>query len=244
MGELANPHAFCARAVIRVGESRSRGGFFGRDGPDSNGEKWGTKLVGVKQVHGNSCIEVPQTDLPKNTEGDALFTTQRGVWVGVRTADCVPVLVWCANNAGVAAVHAGWRGAVAGVTDSTIATFQRNGIALPQLRFAIGPAIAAESYEVDQQVHDAVRATGVTEAQWRALAHPTDVAGKWQFDLVGYVRWRLLRAGIATTAIQVFRADVHRLPSTFHSHRLQTQQALAGHPQPAGRQWSAIALHA
>ncbi len=113
-------------------------------------------VVSVKQVHGTDTLIV---DRPVETgahfEGgwDALVTDQPGVLLTIRTADCVPVLLHDPIRGVVAAIHAGWRGAVAGIVPRTIAAMRRRfGAELGSLRVGIGPSAGACCYEVDEPV--------------------------------------------------------------------------------------------
>lgn len=118
-------------------------------------------ILSVKQVHGTDALVVdrPLADHDRFEGGwDALVTDQPGTMVAVRTADCVPVLVHDARRRVVAAIHAGWRGAVAGIVPKTLALMQtRFGAKLDQLHVSIGPSAGVCCYEVDEPVLDEVR---------------------------------------------------------------------------------------
>ncbi len=115
-------------------------------------------LLAVKQVHGTDALIVDRALTPSDrfVDGwDALVTDQRDVMVAVRTADCVPVLMHDSKRQVVAAVHAGWRGAVAGIINKTIAVMKtRFGSDPNHLRVSIGPSAGACCYEVDEPVLD------------------------------------------------------------------------------------------
>jgi polyphenol oxidase len=108
-------------------------------------------ILSVKQVHGTEALVVdrPLTDADRFDGGwDALVTDQPGTMVAVRTADCVPVLVHDARRRVVAAIHAGWRGAVAGIVPKTLMLMQaRFGAELGQLHVSIGPSAGVCCYE-------------------------------------------------------------------------------------------------
>lgn len=122
----------------------------------------------AKQVHGNCLIHadeiVPSPDRPL-PEADGVWVTpesdrpleNRSVWVC--TADCVPVLIGDRKLGSVAAVHAGWRGTVAGIVPKAIATLCDRGSSLKDLRVALGPAISGKVYQVSQDVAQQVTAT-------------------------------------------------------------------------------------
>lgn len=128
--------------------------------PDSQSRpSW---LLSVKQVHGTEALVVdrPLTEGDRFEGGwDALVTDQPGTMVAVRTADCVPVLVHDARRRVVGAIHAGWRGAVAGIVPKTVALMQsRFSAQRESLRVSIGPSAGVCCYEVDEPVLEQIRA--------------------------------------------------------------------------------------
>src|SRR6185437_4394547 len=114
--------------------------------------------LSVKQVHGTEALVVDRTvtSTDRFVGGwDALVTDQPGVMVAVRTADCVPILMHDPKRRVVAAVHAGWRGAVAGIVPKTLALLEsRFGSRLEHVRISIGPSAGVCCYEVDEPVLD------------------------------------------------------------------------------------------
>ncbi len=118
-------------------------------------------LVSLRQVHGSIVHVVPPAprdgDRP---EGDALATSSAGMALGVWVADCVPILLCDPRTRAVAAVHAGWRGTVAGILGEAIATLRdRFGSRPADLRVALGPAIGACCFEVGDEVVEALLRT-------------------------------------------------------------------------------------
>jgi YfiH family protein len=115
-------------------------------------------MLSVKQVHGTDVLVVDRklTQSDRFLDGwDALVTDQPGIMVAVRTADCVPILIHDPTRKVVAAVHAGWRGAVAGIVRKTIDLMEsRFGSAPPHLCVSIGPSVGVCCYEVDGAVLD------------------------------------------------------------------------------------------
>jgi YfiH family protein len=115
-------------------------------------------MLSVKQVHGTDALVVDRalTSSDRFSGGwDALVTDQRGVMVAVRTADCVPVLMHDPKRKIVAALHAGWRGAVAGIVGKTISVMASRFGTIPEhVRISIGPSAGVCCYEVDQTVLD------------------------------------------------------------------------------------------
>jgi YfiH family protein len=151
-------------------------------------------------------------------EADAVFATEPGVVVGVVTADCVPILLACARGAGVAAVHAGWRGLARGVVEAGVLELARASGAPPaRIAAAIGPHIGACCYEVDAPVVDAIAARLGPEAL--ASAAPVR-AGHWLLDLGALAALALARAGVPRRAIGNAAARCTACDAAnFHSHR-------------------------
>ena len=172
-----------------------------------------------RQVHGATVVSAaacgPRQRAP---EADAIVATTRGVVVGVVTADCVPILLVAAQGAGVAAVHAGWRGLTRGVVGAGVLELARASGATPEgIAAAIGPHIGACCYEVDAPVLDAI----ATRLGPEALASSTPVrAGHWLLDLGALAALALVRAGVPQLAIGSAAARCTACdPERFHSHR-------------------------
>jgi len=142
-------------------------------------------LCTARQVHGADVLRVPPAR--PASEADALVTTVPGVAVGVRTADCVPILL-AAGQRGVAAVHAGWRGSAARVVERAVRSLcDATGVAPAALTAVIGPHIGPCCYEVDAPVREAFGdEKGFTPAR----------AGHWWLDLGGLNEVQLMRSGV------------------------------------------------
>ncbi|MFM5955301.1 MAG: peptidoglycan editing factor PgeF [Novosphingobium sp.] len=193
----------------------------------------GARLVSVYQVHSADCVTVeePWSDAER-PRADALVTNRPGLLLGVVTADCAPVLLADRQAGVIGAAHAGWKGAVGGVTDSTIAAMERLGARRESIAAAVGPCIAQASYEVDSGFRDRFAAEQADNARFFAAGKP----GHWQFDLEGYVAHRLETAGIG--AVERLGRDTYADPDHFYSFRRATHQ---GEPD-YGRQFSLIGL--
>lgn len=192
----------------------------------------GARLCGVYQVHGADCVEAGEWAEVDRPHADALVTNQPGVLLGILTADCAPVLFADLSAGVIGAAHAGWKGAVAGVTDSTITVMERLGASRANIVAAIGPCIAQASYEVDGGFRDRVLAESADNDRFFITGAP----GKWQFDLEGYVAARLERAGIA--GIELLGLDTYADEERFFSFRRATHRGEADY----GRQMSLIGL--
>ena len=191
-------------------------------------------LVGLTQVHGIAVATVaapwPQDQRP---EADAMVTDRPGLLLGIVTGDCAPVLFADATAGVVGAAHAGWRGAVAGVIEATIAAMEALGAARGRIAAAVGPCIAQPSYEVGPDLRAELLARDAADARFLAPGRRED---RWQFDLPGYCVARLRAAGVAEAG-WVGR-DTLAEEDAFFSHRRAT---LSG-GGPIGHQLSAIAL--
>jgi YfiH family protein len=152
-------------------------------------------MLSVKQVHGTDALVVDRALTPADRfQGgwDALVTNQPGIMVAVRTADCVPVLVYDPTRRVVAAIHAGWRGAVAGIVPKTIALMEsRFGSAPEHLRVSIGPSAGACCYEVDEPVLDRLRQEF---SDWKRVVQGGR-SGKAHLDLKTLIREQAQAAG-------------------------------------------------
>lgn len=193
----------------------------------------GCRLVSVYQVHSPDCVTVvePWGD-DARPEADALVTATRGVALGIVTADCAPVLLADLEAGVVGAAHAGWKGAVGGVTDSTLAAMEALGARRERIVAAVGPCIAQPSYEVDQGFVNRFCAEDPGNTRYFAAGRP----GHAQFDLGHYVADRLEKGGIAQ--VERLGLDTYPDPQRFYSFRRATHLG-----EPAyGRQLSIIAL--
>ena len=191
-------------------------------------------LVTLHQVHSADAVAVtaPYPD-DARPHADALVTDRPGLLLGILTADCVPVLFADMDAGVVGAAHAGWKGALAGVTDATVAAMAALGAKPERIVAAIGPCIARASYEVDEAFLR--RFTQADPANERFFADGTR-AGHHQFDIEAYVAARLTAAGLAR--IEALGLDTYAAPERFFSYRRATHRGESGY----GRQIALIGL--
>jgi YfiH family protein len=191
------------------------------------------ELVTVHQVHSPDVVQAgrawPQTGRPR---ADAMVTDRPRLLLGILTADCAPVLFSDATARVIGAAHSGWRGALAGVTDSTIAAMERLGARRENIRAAVGPCIRQASYEVDEGFRSRFAAADPANARFFV----DGPAGKPHFDLEAYVVHRLAAAGIGE--VEALNLDTYADADRFYSYRRATHRGEADY----GRQLSAIAL--
>ena len=180
-------------------------------------------LATLKQIHSTKSIILKSPVRPgplPDQEGDALVTNHPGTLVSVRTADCVPVLLVDEQAGVVAAIHAGWRGAVAGIVPETIAICVTQFQSHPaSLKAAVGPSIGPCCYEVDAPVIDPLRAR---YPDWPGVLEQTSV-GKGRLDLKRLIRHQLLEAGLAPACIDTVELCTHCRADLFYSYRREGQ---------------------
>jgi len=195
-----------------------------------------TRLLTARQVHGTRCILVREPFAADEApEADALVCERPGIAVGVLSADCAPVLLADPRNGRVAAVHAGWRGLLAGVLGATLEVFFARGSEPADIHAAIGPCIGPRSYEVGPEFE---RAFVEADPAFGRFFHRGEEGARPRFDLPGCTRARLLAAGVPEGQIEVLALDTFEQADLFFSHR---RNALAGEPR-FGVQLSAILL--
>ena len=194
----------------------------------------GAALVTLHQVHSAEAIAVtaPFPD-DARPHADALVTDRPGLLLGILTADCAPILFTDREAGVIGAAHAGWKGAIGGVTDATIAAMERLGADRRRIAAAIGPCIARASYEVDDGFF---RRFAEQDPENERFFSAGARADRHQFDLEAYVAARLAVAGIGR--IELLGRDTYADARRFYSFRRATHR---GEPD-YGRQISLIGL--
>ena len=190
------------------------------------------RLVTLYQTHSATALIIDQP-YPRNAVpiADAVVTRTPGLVVGVLAADCNPVLFADSQAKVVAAAHAGWRGALGGIVESTISAMESLGADRSRIRAAVGPCINQPSYEVGPEFE----AEFVTaSAGYAAFFHRASPSSRPHFDLPGFVMMRLGRAGVGTT--ERVALCTYENESKFFSFRRTTHRKEADY----GRQISAI----
>lgn len=187
------------------------------------------RLFTVRQVHGTRVIEVSAGVRPSHlceAEADALITALPGTAVAIRTADCAPLLIADPTRGVLAAVHVGWRGAVAGIVERTVERMVgSHGCHDASLVAAVGPAIGPRAFETGPEV--AERFTHL-----EGVVHRPDEGQRPHVDLKLAVFRLLQRCGVVEVSVSDRCTFDHA--DRFHSYRRDGQAA--------GRQLSAIGL--
>lgn len=196
----------------------------------------GGRLAAPHQVHSPDVVTVSEAwddSAAGRPVADAVVTATPGIVLGIVTADCGPILFADRAAGVVGAAHAGWRGAVDGVLENTVAAMEALGARRERIAAVLGPTIAQASYEVDPPFRDRFPAAA---DRFFAPAPDRDGTARWHFDLPGFVMERLGAAGIAKIADM--GRDTFSHIARYHSHRRSTQAREANY----GRQISMIAL--
>jgi len=191
-------------------------------------------LVTCYQVHSATAVTVTEPwEIGSAPHADAMASAVPGLALGILTADCAPVLLADTEAGVIGAAHAGWKGALGGVTDSVIAAMETLGARRSRIAAAVGPCIAQASYEVDGAFRDRfVTAAADNTAFFQAGAR----LGHFHFALEAYVVNRLRLAGVNdVTALQ---ADTYADAGAFFSYRRATHLGESDY----GRDLSAITL--
>jgi polyphenol oxidase len=191
-------------------------------------------VLTAHQIHSPTAVVVtkawPEAERPR---ADALVTATPGIAVGVLAADCTPVLFAEPVAGVVAAAHAGWRGAIGGVLESTIASMEGLGARREHIRAAVGPCIGPDAYEVGW---DFERDFLARDADSRPFFSRPRPEARPHFDLPGYTLHRLQRAGLGQAASCT--ACTYSHPDDFFSYRGSQARGDVDY----GRQISAIVL--
>ena len=183
-------------------------------------QRLGLSVAFPRQVHGTGVVEAADAE---DQAADAVYTRQPGRVCAILTADCVPILVAGRDEPYVAAIHAGWRGLAAGVIEACL---DHADAPRRSLHAWLGPAISQEAFEVGAEVRDAFLALRPEDAD---LFQPNQ-RGRWQADLPGLARRRLLARGVKVSA--------GRSPCTFRDERFYSYRR----DGQTGRMASFIAL--
>jgi YfiH family protein len=191
-------------------------------------------LLTVHQVHSPDVVRVdapwPRDRAPR---ADAMVTRVPGIALGVLTADCAPILFADPEARVIGAAHAGWKGALGGVAEATVAAMEELGGARGRIVAAIGPAIGRHSYEVGVEFADRFLAADPGNA---AYLFPAAAPDKRFFDIKAYLAARLVACDLRD--ISVLPNDTCAEEYRFFSYRRATRRGEADY----GRQLSAIAL--
>jgi polyphenol oxidase len=259
MLDSVRPEPIRSQALDALSAAGVRHGFFTRRGGVSNGiygglnvgvgsdddraavienrgrvAEWmgvpASRLVTLHQVHSADVVVVEAPFAGERPRADAMVTNRPGIALGVLTADCAPLL-FADDEAGViGAAHAGWKGALGGILENTVAAMERLGARRARIVAVLGPSIGQPNYEVGPEfVARFVAADVSSDAFFAASTRP----GHALFDLAGYALARLSRAGVGAVATG---ECTYAREDAFFSYRRATHR----NEPDYGRQMSAI----
>ncbi len=180
-------------------------------------------VVSMPQIHSNKVVYVSRDMCGEgyfsapSTECDGYVTKERGVVLGVKTADCVPILLSDEKNGVVAALHAGWRGTFGDICGAGVEAMCQNGAEKSHIVAAIGACICKNCYEVGRDVYDA--ACDSVGDDVSAFFVKKDNSDKYLLDLGGANEYLLLRAGLHSDNVEIIDVCTYEHPEHFWSHR-------------------------
>lgn len=191
-------------------------------------------LIGPRQAHtSRTVIATAPWDASDAPEADAIVTATPGIAISVLTADCTPVLMADESAGVIAAVHAGWKGAKAGVIESALDAMESLGGRTDRIVAAVGPAISKAAYEVGPEFREAFLLAD--EENEKYFSQPRE-GGRPHFDLLSYIKARLSARGVES--IDDLALCTYQNKSIFFSHRRSVHRSEPDY----GRQISAILL--
>jgi YfiH family protein len=202
----------------------------------------GAALVTVGQVHSPDVLTVTKPwdigrvqsdDALTVPLGDAMVTATPGIALGILTADCAPVLFADADARVIGAAHAGWKGALTGVLEATLAAMEALGARRTRIAAAIGPCIGQANYEVGPEFR--ARFAGADAANAKYFV-PSERAEHHRFDLESFVADKLAQAGV--DRIERLATCTYAHAADFFSFRRATHRG----EKDYGREISVIAL--
>ena len=192
------------------------------------------RLLTCRQIHSAHVVTVTRPWHGQEAPcADGLATQVPGLVLGVLTADCAPILLHDPVARVIGAAHAGWRGALAGIVEATVAAMEALGAVPGRICAAVGPCIGGASYQVGPEFPAPIVAEDAGAAKYFS---PALGPGRSLFDLAGYITHRLTRYG--TARIERASHDTAAEPEDFFSYR---RACLRGEPA-CGRLLSAIML--
>jgi polyphenol oxidase len=197
-------------------------------------------LVAARQVHGSRVVRVSSENIGQSIfsnsrpfRADALVTDQEGIWLGILTADCLPVLFFDPERRVIGAAHAGWRGTLKRIAVRTLQAMVSLYHCRPEDLWAgFGPAIGPCCYEVGDEVVDAF----LGERGWQEPGIRRKTPGRWTLSLAAINRRQLLEGGMISDRILSSPLCTKCRPDLFFSVRAQGE--------PTGRQLSVIGMKA
>lgn len=192
-----------------------------------------SRLITAFQIHSPKVVVADEPwDVETRPRADAIVTRTPGLAIGVSTADCGPLLFADPQARVIGAAHAGWRGALSGVIEGTIAAMEKLGADRGRMSVALGPLIRQQNYEVSESFVSEFLRADETHAQFFAPARD----GHAMFDLPGFIASRIERSGIGR--FEDIGFCTYADPDRFYSYRRSVHRAEPDY----GRHVNAIVL--
>ncbi|HET7491097.1 MAG TPA: peptidoglycan editing factor PgeF [Bradyrhizobium sp.] len=185
------------------------------------------RLLTAYQVHSPEVVVAAAPwDMGSRPRADAIVTRTAGLAIGITAADCGPILLVDPNRRVIGAAHAGWKGALTGIVESTLQAMEKLGAERLNIVAAIGPLIRQHSYEVGSEF---VERFIETDAENALFFLPAAREGHAMFDLAGFIRRRLENAGVlviddigidtySDERFFSYRRSVHRQEADYGRH--------------------------
>ena len=185
------------------------------------------RFLSVHQIHSpDAVVATGPWQGEARPRADAIVTRTEGLAIGVTAADCGPILLVDPNAGVVGAAHAGWKGALTGIVESTVAAMERLGAERSGIVAAIGPLIRQHSYEVGGEFVERFIEADAENAPYFLPASRENHA---MFDLAGFIRMRLENAGVlmiddigldtySDERFYSYRRSVHRAEPDYGRH--------------------------
>ncbi len=240
---LRSPHAFSTRlgGVSTSSHTSSLNLAFGRGDDDSvvlenlelfaeNAGFDAKSVVSLPQIHSDRIFTVTNEDRGRGyyireniDKGDGYITRDRGVVLGIKTADCTPILFEAEQDGeiiAVGAVHAGWRGTAADISGKCVERLcSEFGAKKDDIRAVIGPCIHSCCYEVSEDLYSEMEKSLGQEMALKYILPSQERKGKYQCDLVSLNRALLLKHGIKSDNLDIIDECTCCHPEKFFSHR-------------------------
>ncbi len=197
----------------------------------------GRRVYYPVQKHTDTVIHLKEKTKP--AVGDAVITRRRDVLLGIKTADCVPILLYDKVGLAIGAAHAGWRGTAAGILKKTIAEMQAAfGTDPEDLLISMGPSIRWCCYEVGREVIDAVSKETGKEGEY----FKPKKAGKYCLDLQSANKLQALSLGVPERNISIIEECTYCFPERYYSYRYALKHGGPDSPAAKRRQGGYIGM--
>jgi YfiH family protein len=168
-------------------------------------------IVTVRQTHSDTVLQVADEQTPiENVEGDACCTDRSALGLGLRVADCLPVYIYAADSSCIGIAHCGWRGTATRIAEKTARQMSHLfSVPLPDLRFAFGPCVCSDCYDVGDDVYQEFTRnfpqpgkffSPIRQTATRTVGLHAELSPRYRLDIVAANRWLLTETGMSEAA--------------------------------------------